>query len=470
MHRATASLALAAIALAPPALADDTPNPFEYANQFKSSTIGPNRSPPTGDLKVLVIPVSFGTDPGYAEFLPFFDPAPSAGYTFSNFYRRQSAGRLNMETVVADVVTFDGCPSTTVPDCAFSVETIFEAAPIFEEIFRRVRDEQGIRLADFDRSGQDGVPDGWADGIIVLMGEWQRAIAPPLYAALDIIDEGVQVGSIAISDLSRETVLHEFGHNLGAADQYLWSFPLSLMGTCDDCSMDVHSRVKLGWAHVVDVPAGEALSAFLQPALDGGSVYRLGAPPEYWLVENRAPYRVGTKLVDEQTGGLVVVHVDESLNSPVLGQAQYPTWHPMIRVVNVAQDPKRRIFAPGDAFEPAAADHAKRSADNRWLDSAYYDGRRSGVAVTGLAVTADRCGLPLAIRANLAGPGAVDAERIRRAEPDPSATSGPCSNAPTFSGDCSGAGPSPPWPLAAALALWVLFARRRRAIRYIDAR
>ncbi|MEZ4265561.1 MAG: hypothetical protein R3F39_04220 [Myxococcota bacterium] len=466
MNRALACFALALCAApAPAARADDTPNPFEYANQFKSDKIGPNRSPPTGDLKILVIPVSFGTDPGYAEFLPFFDSKPSAGYTFSNFYRRQSAGRLNMETVVTDVVRFDGCPSTTVPDCAFSVETIFEAAPIFEEIFRRIREEQGIRLSDFDRSGQDGTPDGWADGVIVLMGEWQRAIAPPLYAALDIIDDGVQVGSISISDLDRETVLHEYGHNLGAADQYLWSFPLSLMGICDDCSMDVHSRVKLGWADVVDVPNDEALSAFLKPALDGGSVYRLGQPPEYWLVENRQPYRVGTKLVDEQTGGLVVVHVDESLSSPVLGQAQYPTWRPIIRVVNVAADPKRRVFVPGDAFEPTAADHEKRSADNRWLDSAYYDGTRSGVAVTDLTVTHDHCGLPIGIRANLTGPGAADSARTQRSEPNPPVTSGPCSNALTFGGDCSGASPTAPWPGAIALALIALFARRRRALR-----
>lgn len=463
MIRAAAALALALPALcAPAALADDTPNPFEYANQFKSDTIGPNRSPPTGDLKVLVIPVSFGTDPGYAEFLRFFDPAPSAGYTFSNFYRRQSAGRLNMETVVADVVTFDGCPSTTVPDCAFSVETIFEAAPIFEEIFRRVREEQGIRLSDFDRSGQDGSPDGWADGVIVLMGEWQRAIAPPLYAALDIIDDGVQVGSISISDLDRETVLHEFGHNLGAADQYLWSFPLSLMGTCDDCSMDVHSRVKLGWADVVDVPEGEALSALMKPALDGGKVYRLGAPPEYWLVENRQPYRVGAKVVDEQTGGVVVVHVDERVNSPVLGQAQYPTWHPMIRVVNVAQAPARRVFVPGDAFEPTADDHEKRSADNRWLDSAYYDGKRSGVAATDLAVVSDPCGEPLGIRANLAGPGAADIARVQRSEPNPPVTSGPCASGLAFGGDCSGADPSSPWPLALVIAALGLLVSRRR--------
>lgn len=462
MIRAPALLALAlAVLAAPGAHADDTPNPFEYANQFKSDAIGPNRSPPTGDLRILVIPVSFGTDHGYAEFLPFFDPSPSAGYTFSNFYRRQSAGRLNMETVVADVVEFDGCPSTTVPDCAFSVETIFEAAPIFEEIFRRIRDEQGIRLSDFDRSGADGMPDGWVDGVIVLMGEWQRAIAPPLYAALDIIDQGAQVGSIAISDLDRETVLHEFGHNLGAADQYLWSFPLSLMGICDHCSLDVHSRVKLGWADVVDVPEGETLSAFMRPALDGGSVYRLGQPPEYWLVENRQPYRLGTKLVDEATGGLVVVHVDERLAAPVLGQAQYPTWHPLIRVVNVADSQGRRVFVPGDVFEPTADDHQPRSADDRWLDSAYYDGTRSGVGVTDLAVVDDHCGLPRGIRATLAGTGAAGAPRTERRDADPAPTAGLCPNARAFGGDCGAGGPSAPWPALAAVAL-LLLARRRR--------
>lgn len=472
MTRLSALLALGCLAAAAaPARADDAPNPFEYADQFHSDAIGPNRAPPTGHLRVLVVPVSFGKDPGFADFLDFFDPREDAGYTFSNFYRRQSGGLLDMDTVVADVVEFDGCPSTTVPDCAFSVQTIFEAAPIFEEVFRRLREEQGIRLGDFDRSGQDGVPDGWADGVIVLIGEWERAIAPPIYPVLEVVDQGVQVGSIAISDLDRETVLHEFGHNLGAADQYLWSHPYSLMGICDDCSLDVHSRVKLGWADVVDVPTGTELSAFMAPALDGGSVYRLGEPPEYWLVENRQPYLIGDKAVDAATGGLIVVHVDESLSPPVFGQANYPSWHPMTRVVDVPDGSKRRIFVPGDAFLPAAADHGPRSAEDRWLDSAWYDGSRSGVSVADLQPESSGCETPDSIRATLTGPNAVGSTPTRSREPSPVAVGTPCSpeqpideTPPLASlGACQGSPDAAPWPLLLALAALFVAATRRRA-------
>ncbi len=153
--------------------------------------MGPNRVPPLGRTRVLVVPVSFGgmSSSDYEEFLGFFDAA-AEGFTFTNYWLAQSQGRFEPVPTVSDLIEFEGCPVQGVQDCQFTVRDmgrIGEVVDLFREIFDRVIADDTISLDDFDVSGQlPGVPDGWTDGILVVVPGWTGGVAPPVYPFLEV--------------------------------------------------------------------------------------------------------------------------------------------------------------------------------------------------------------------------------------------------------------------------------------------
>ena len=485
---AALALALAALLAAPAAHAED-PDLYEYGDQLLTLAIGPNKAPRAGRSRVLVVPVDLGTGGNFAALAPFFDPAPTAGYTFSNYLRRQSGDRLDVDTFVMDPIVFDGCP-VDVPGCRFGTDNIGAAIEAIRQIFERLLAELPRPLSDFDLGGPDGVPDGWVDGVILLIPGYAGGIAPPVWPFLEVIADGVQVGHAAISQLDREIVLHEYGHNLGACDQYLWDFEHSLMSWCDDCSFDVHTRAKLGWASVVDVAPDTEVLAHLRPSVDAGPVLRVGGPSEYFLVEYRDTHKVGAKAVDPGLDGVLVVHVDETVRPPLLAQTDYPEHHALLEMEHPTDAASRTWFAVGDTLEPTP-DHGPTTESQAWRDTNTYDGRRTGIRVSVEAADDSDPSAPF-VRVRVRGPSAAGAtptlvdltspsppadDPIAEPGPDviepPSDTASPDAAAPdTLGADtatdlprssrdgCAGAPPSA--ALTALLGLLALFAVRAR--------
>jgi hypothetical protein len=452
-----------ALALAPTASAAE-PEIGDYGDQLLTAAVGPNKAPRAGRIRVLVVPVDFGEGRDFSEILPFFDPDPAAGYTFSNFWRRQSGARLDVDTFVAAPVVFDACP-VPAPDCDFDLETVDLAIEAARLIFERVLADLPRPLSDFDLGGPGGGPDGWVDGVVLLIPGYGGGIAPPLWPFLDVAADGAQVGYAAISRLDREIILHEFGHNLGACDQYLWGLKHSLMSWCDDCSLDVHTRVKLGWADVVDVAPGTEVLVDLASAMDAGPVLRVGGARQYYLIEHRTPHRVGDKLVDPALDGVVVLHVDEAVKPPFLAQSNYPEHHALLEVEVAPGDPQRTWLEPGDVLEPRA-DHAPTTPDAAFRDTNWYDGTRSGIRVAVEAAGVDGAGEGV-VRLRVRGEGAEGAPvtRVDRTagapvapRPEPAVTAAP-------RGGCAGAPGGGPWGPAlamAALCAWALVRWRAR--------
>jgi len=379
----TAVTAVSLLAAASVCRAEDAPAIEDYADQFYTTDVGANRVPRLGTTHVLVVPVSFGDASAYRrEFMDFLYPAPVDRFTFSEYWRLQSAGRFHPIPDLMDVMEFGGCPVDGLDGCVFEVENVGAALELFRLIFDRILASPDHPLAAYDESGPDGEPDGWTDGIIVIIPTWRGGVAPPVYPFMEVEQDGVQVGAIAIGRPDETLLLHEFGHNLGAADQYLWGFRHSLMSTCDDCSLDAHSRVGLEWADVVEVGAGQEVTLRLPPTLVEPAVVRIGAPPEYFLLEHRAPFELGGWTGDRELGGLVLVHVDEALRKPFLAQTDTPEWHPLLKVEEPSNRSTATVFEPGDVFLPAKdGDHGPTTADAYFHDSSWYDGTYSGVRV-----------------------------------------------------------------------------------------
>ena len=402
-----------AVGLAPPALAQKAPELADYGDQFYTTDVGANRVPPLGRTRVLVVPVSFGDrsaldDPGFQSF---YDDGTGQGFTFTNYWRAQSQGRFEPIPTVLDIVEFNGCPVAGNDDCQFSVRDlarIGEVVELFRAIFDRVIADDTVSLADFDSSGErQGVPDGWTDGILVVVPGWSGGVAPPVYPFMEVEEDDVKVGSVAIGRPDAELMLHEFGHNLGACDQYLWDFDHSLMSTCDSCSLDVHSRVALGWADVVDVPAGTQERYSLAPTLEGGPVLRIGDGSEYFLVERRSPFTLGRWTGDEGIDGLVVVHVDMGLEKPFLAQTDYDLWQPLLDVRHPTSRPDVTVFDLWDELLPhEAGDRPANSQSNRPADSNWYDGAASGIGVRCIVEDRTQRG-PAQWSVLTAGPGAL---------------------------------------------------------------
>ena len=390
------ALALVALLLPAPARAGVE----KYGDQFKNTTIGLNKVPHFGKSRVLVVPLEFGNKYDFKSLDAFFDNSDGAAYSFRKYWQLNSFGAYDVTVDVLPVVHFDACPAPNNPTCEFTAQNGQEAIVVVKAVFEKLDNELGVDFTKYDTNGPDGQPDGYCDGIIFLVPNYNGGIAPPIYPFMKNEDgtpaniwDGITVGAIAISNTDAQTILHEFGHLLGFADLYNFDLDYSLMSFCSDCILDADSRVKIGWADVVDVAAGETTELLLRPASESKPVYRVARPredkpgeepKEYFLIEYRRETKVGGTTLDEGLDGVAVYHVDENKEAPVIAQSNYPAWHPLImneRPTN--NQSKRTLFHQGDELQPnsigdqAPADEVQVA---HW-NSNWYDGLFSGIRI-----------------------------------------------------------------------------------------
>ncbi|RME53809.1 MAG: hypothetical protein D6795_04960, partial [Deltaproteobacteria bacterium] len=285
----------------------------------------------------------------------------------------------------------------------------------------------GVQYRDFDNNGlEEGVADGWVDGVILLANlPTLRSITVPIAQitrdpSLITFDGETKVGAVAVTNAYDwiNVAPHEFGHLLGFVDLYdydgsSWGTLFALMGVTfgeDEEAperngitlLDALSRVRIGWADLREVHGTETVR--IPPAISSGVVYKLAsdpASPEYFLLENRRPSPpYDTDIPGE--GGLLVYHVNEA-QAPRPGELSWvesitfdPNGQEFLPFIMNEQpdgafglqfhepDPRSdrgNIFETGDLFLPSSPDSGRLWSENLYFSSNAYDGSPTGISI-----------------------------------------------------------------------------------------
>ena len=326
-----------------------------------------NKAPRSGQSKLLLIPVQIDyTGPkgklpalDLARLGTFFTAAPTADtLSFKGFFGIASGRKFAPDVTVAPLVRYDGCPAmlASSADCTIGrgdISSLKSGMDFVRDVFRRTHEEGKVDFSQFDANGLGGEPDGYADGVMLVINLPDIGLAFPIAYVNSgsnlaggtggaLVLDGIKIPYVAIGGSSLSAgktsfeyvILHEFGHVLGLADLYYEhpfvgtdSFPawqglhFSLMGDYpyDERATlpDAESRRALNWQETKLISGTQTLT--LQPAAAGGAVVKLGqmddTRKEYFLAEVRGPVGPYDKLTDgagKPAWGLAVYHVDWS--------------------------------------------------------------------------------------------------------------------------------------------------------------
>ncbi|MDP2341108.1 MAG: hypothetical protein Q8O67_09130 [Deltaproteobacteria bacterium] len=334
----------------------------DYIDHFATRTdVGLYKIPSKGPTRVLVVPVFIddldypeGSEQAFLDEITAFYADDDAtifegGFRFTPYWEQASLGRFRPSAEIAAPVHFPTCPPLgDAVDCAIprgaglggpepdvpgAIEILTDALRFMDEIFRCASEGPGgdksctagggVDFARYDTSGnQQGVPDGFVDGVIIVSNAGFPGIALPVkdlainpllsffgpfptftYPAAGTADDpeaGVVVASVGIAGRTgrpgRETFVsvHEFGHLLGFCDLYNESgattdLPYTLMGGWfyQDAGslLDPFSRLAIGWGNMVQVSGAGSFT--LPSAAQSGQVLKVGDGDEFFLVEHR---------------------------------------------------------------------------------------------------------------------------------------------------------------------------------------
>ena len=328
----------------------------DFVDHFATSKdIGPAKVPHDGFSRILVIPVNLDTHHrarlDLDEIKRFYSDQGPDRLSFPRYWRDMSGGRFRLDADVVEPVDYASCPlPPTAPDCTPVRGDISAAAlgvPLIREILKRAKGEHNVDFSRYDQNGPTGKPDGYLDGLILILNGSHFGVALPfglLDESLAFKADGVTVTAAALTSGPHALAvsLHEFGHLLGFADLYdEWGrsngLALSLMGswnyrTDELPRLDAFSLYRIGWAEAEQISGTRRL---LVPGASTGKVLKLGTGKEFLLVENRGPDGPYDRSLGAR--GLAVFRVNlERLPDP----------EPLGFIRRVADCPNCRRFAP----------------------------------------------------------------------------------------------------------------------------
>jgi hypothetical protein len=426
MRAAAVAIAVALALSAQPARAD-------YMDHFViREDVGIHKAPYLGRGEVLLMPVEVAGHPpiDLGKLSAFFGPDTPDG--FVGFMETASLHRYHPHVTIGPLVHYDNCPLDPVqfPDCAVKrgdFAAFSAGLDLIRDVVRRTdSDGAGFDFSTLDVNGRKGVPDGWADGVMLLTNLSFGGIAFPFgyYNRGDNLDggmggplivDGVKIGHVAIAGYGDVyTMVHEFSHLLGLTDLYAenQTYPglqLSVMGAWGyDPKIPLHdaeTRFRLRWANWHQVQGKQRV--FIAPSEGTGEVWRLGTGDEYFLLENRGP---GGQFDQAFTArGLAVYHVDRTVKlkgdegrfqDRILDCVNCDKFHPYI--MNVQGDGKFELqaddnakfsyeddlFRDGDSLGPDSS-HTPLSGDHQVSSTNWYSGEPSGIEIRDVVVTPD---------------------------------------------------------------------------------
>jgi hypothetical protein len=439
----------------------------EFADMMaRQDDVGEYKAPRLGRSRLLVLPVEVRGNGVPAvpreRLVTFFETKSDAEFRFASYFEAASSGRFQPEVVVAPTVVFDRCPAGLDGDCRerpTSFSALKNSVGLLRTAFARAHAGCWERAAacdaataidfwDFDQNGPLQRPDGYVDGVMVVVN------IPDLFASLPLapyndagpgdLAEG-QGGPFRLDEKRVSLVstcgvpqapgarpeyacVAEFLHLLGLADMDQNSLyadahpearyaglPLTPMGDWRrDGSApmpDAESRYRLGWAQVEVVSGTRTIT--LEPAARGGHVVKLGQRSEtngeYWLAEARGPVGPFDRdVVDgtDRTGvhGLAVYHVDWSKGpsgepgtfiKQLVSCLNCDPWRPFVRLVQADGRldlqrgqpfrPEDDLFRAGALFVPAPS-AMPFGPSTTVFGANRYDGTSAGIRIENVRV------------------------------------------------------------------------------------
>ena len=379
--------------------------------------VGRYKVPHLGKSRILVIPVNLDTRHLKRldiEAVKRFFKEKKGSFTFPGYWRDNSRGRFRVSADIARPVEFRRCPlPVSKKKCTPTrrdISALTYGIPLVRTIIRRAHKESRLDFRNYDKNGRQGKPDGWADGVIIIVNAGRFGVALPfglVDGRYEMVIDGVRINMAAIASGKRALPMsvHEFGHLLGFADLYdewrrTYGLVLSPMGTWgystgDVPLLDAFSKMRIGWAELEEVSG--IREVMIPPAITG-KVYKLGRGREFFLVENRQKKGVYDRNVG--TPGLAVYHVnlDRQPSQAKYGFIKTVADCPNCRrfrpfVMNVQADRRYDLqyrlarFQPGDLFRTGdtlipGAVNMRLSPSNPWFSSNAYSGRPTAVSIT----------------------------------------------------------------------------------------
>lgn len=402
-----------------------TPVSADYMDHFVvREDVGPRKVPSLGDSQLLLIPVEVKGFPPFDRTTLEYFFSPDAPRGFVQYYQTASLGRYRPRVTVAPTVSYDTCPlpQPQFADCAIGrndLTAISAGKDMMRDVLRRTK-AAGVDFTRFDVNGKAGVPDGWADGVMLLANVPFGGIAFPIAffnqednlaggTSGPLILDGIKIPHLAIAGfLDNYVMVHEFGHLLGLTDLYDESgkyngLAFTQMGAWYyDPKIplpDAETRLRLRWAEWRQVQGTQRVT--VRPAELSGDVWRLGTGDEYFLVENRGP---GLNFDLSFTGrGLAVFKVDRTVKlkgqegafvSRILDCVNCDPWRPFLRNVQAdgkfeIQDGKRAemkdLYADGASLVPDPS-NTPLGPQHRVESTNLYSGAQTGLSITDVRV------------------------------------------------------------------------------------
>jgi len=435
----------------------------DYIDHFATrADVGLYKVPSKGETRVLVIPVivdnvafNDGDEAAFLDDLANFyaDDDISVfdgGFRFTSFYEQQSLGRFHPRAEVAAPVHFPSCPplgayaNCEIPrgagisegDLQGALAVLVDALAFMDEIFTCATDGPGgartctagggVDFAAFDKSGnQEGIADGFVDGVILVSNAGFPGIALPVkdLATTSLLSffgpfpafsyDGVTVASVAIAGRTtrpgRETFIsvHEFGHLLGFCDLYNESgaasdLPYTFMGgwyySTPASLLDPFSRIAIGWANVIQVAGPGTFT--LPTAGTSGVVLKVGDGDEFFLVEHRKQVPLSFDGDLEVDSGVFVERVQLSKRPLPTAGNYFTTLQNCVNCTpfdamlmaeeadgdydlqkNRGRDDTTALFQSGDSIAPST-NTAPRSLQNPTFSTNLLSGAPTGLTIT----------------------------------------------------------------------------------------
>ncbi|MDP7038281.1 MAG: immune inhibitor A [Myxococcota bacterium] len=478
--------------------------------------IGLDKAPHVGQSRILVIPIIvqesnlIGEEELLSASREFYGDS-AEGFTFNRYFQSVSQGRFSTEVELSDPVYFSSCPFSYNASGICTVErgdlnSFDEATIALQQVLNEL--DEKIDFSHYDINGaQMNTPDGYIDGLMIITNINFGGIALPFWRLCEAgftpgdacrdqgdasndwipVYDGIMLPWVAISGVrtaggiekALRVSVHEFGHLLGFLDLYdesgeSTSLPYSFMG---------------GWTYGENVPVPTAFSRYmigwgnpqqakgsgtynLKPAAQNGEFLRLGTGQEYFLVENRSPQ--GLWDADIDPAGLAIHHIDE-LQLPgddplafiltIAECVQCDAWAPLIMteqadgLFELQKAPGNRdddgdLFGAGDTF-PAAASGDAFSALNATLNSNYYSGESSGIALDSIVAESDG-----SFSFRVEAPSLDDACLDLRCPANMLCQDGVCVSAQPTEEGCACQGQKADLGLWMLLCVWLLFWRK----------
>ncbi len=355
-------------------------------------------NPVTGVKKVLVIPIEFVDvkfeathDQAYWNDMLF--SSAQGAKSLRNFYLENSYGQLDVQGVVAPVVTSLYNMADYGGDDPVTGETDVAFTGGIDELAReavQLLDQQGFDFSPFDQDG-----DGIVDHVFIIHAgygqEGQFGTSDDIWSHRYVINETDGQGNIVtIGELTDDGVAvinytmepddgqvgvfaHEFGHDLGLPDLYDIDYstegagPMALMGSGgwngvnvpgdSPAHLSAWSKMMLGWITPTTITSTQDITINNAEQNKTGAFYKLPASgtngAEYFLIENRQKIGFDEGLPGD---GLLIWHVDQSLYDPYLNDMNADENHPMVALeqadgLNELLDPNL-VYIPDYEADP----------------------------------------------------------------------------------------------------------------------